>query len=110
MFIKRVLINGAIKTIEILLTGITDSADLSKIIKSLTDLLKKIAGVLTDDDSTNRIEVQGVWSKNKQQVSLESLDLIEITVKEKIQNSHLQEAALVQVKTLKQILSLNQED
>lgn len=108
MFFKRILIEAAISSIENLLRGITDSADLKKIIDTVTKFLKEIAKVLTDNDKDNRTQVQGVWKENKQEVAATALELVEITIKERIDNPDTQRAALLQVKALKQILAPNQ--
>lgn len=103
---KRILLNAALSTLNTLLVSAIKSQDLQQLVKTILDFTERIVGALTDNDKEDKKQIQLIWQEERNNLATAAIDLVEIVIREKIENEDLRNAALVQVKALKEILTL----
>ena len=103
--IKRILLNAALTTLKNLLMGLIQTEDLRKVLQTILDFVEDVVDALTDNDKDNKGQIQEIWKARRQEIAIAAVDLIEIVLKDKIQEPELKESALIQTKALRDILT-----
>lgn len=103
--IRRILLNAALNTLTTLLMGLVQTEDLRRILQTILDFVEDVVGALTDNNKNDKEQVQSIWRNRRQEIAVAAVDLIEIVIKDKIQEPELRESALIQTKALRDILA-----
>ena len=102
--IKRILLRSAVSILRSLLLAKVNSVDLQAVLNKIIDFLEKVVDKLTDNDKNDKEQIQQIWVEDRLALALTTMNLVDIVIKEKVENPDLREAALIQLNSLKEIL------
>jgi folylpolyglutamate synthase/dihydropteroate synthase len=103
--IRRILLNAALNTLTTLLMGLVQTEDLRRVLQTILDFVEDVVAALTDNNKNDKEQVHSIWRTRRQEIAVAAVDLIEIVIKDKIQEPELRESALIQTKALRDILT-----